>query len=59
MSAMAAKSRAARVGIGGPVGAGKTALIEALLPRLSARGNEVAVVTNDLVTASPCAAPSR
>lgn len=40
----------ARVGIGGPVGSGKTALIEALLPRLKARGTEVAVVTNDLVT---------
>jgi urease accessory protein len=40
----------ARVGVGGPVGAGKTALIEALLPRLHARGLTVAVVTNDLVT---------
>jgi urease accessory protein len=40
----------ARVGIGGPVGAGKTALIEALLPRLRARNIDVAVVTNDLVT---------
>jgi len=40
----------ARVGIGGPVGAGKTALIEALLPRLAARNIAVAVVTNDLVT---------
>ena len=40
----------ARVGIGGPVGAGKTALIEALLPRLRARSIDVAVVTNDLVT---------
>ena len=41
---------AARVGIGGPVGSGKTALIEAMLPRLLAHGVEVAVVTNDLVT---------
>jgi urease accessory protein len=40
----------ARVGIGGPVGAGKTALIEAFLPRLAARNIAVAVVTNDLVT---------
>ena len=40
----------ARVGIGGPVGSGKTALIERLIPRLSARGREVAIVTNDLVT---------
>ena len=40
----------ARVGIGGPVGSGKTALIERLLPLLKKRGNETAVVTNDLVT---------
>ena len=42
---------AARIGIGGPVGAGKTALIEALIPVLHARGVDLAVVTNDLVTA--------
>ena len=41
---------AARVGVGGPVGSGKTALIEAMIPRLVAAGVEVAVVTNDLVT---------
>lgn len=41
---------AARIGIGGPVGSGKTSLVEALLPRLAARGVQVAVVTNDLVT---------
>lgn len=41
---------AARVGIGGPVGSGKTALLERLVPVLLARGLEVAVVTNDLVT---------
>jgi len=41
---------AARVGIGGPVGSGKTAIVEALIPRLSARGVDLAVVTNDLVT---------
>jgi urease accessory protein len=40
----------ARVGIGGPVGAGKTALIESMLPRLLSRHINVAVVTNDLVT---------
>lgn len=44
------KPAAARVGIGGPVGSGKTALIEALIPALQARGHEVVVVTNDLVT---------
>ena len=41
---------AARVGIGGPVGSGKTALLEALIPRLKARGVDLAVITNDLVT---------
>ena len=41
---------AARIGIGGPVGSGKTALIEALIPILEARGVDLAVVTNDLVT---------
>ena len=40
----------ARVGIGGPVGSGKTALVEQLIPRLVARGTELAVITNDLVT---------
>lgn len=41
---------AARVGIGGPVGSGKTALIEALIPVLVARGVDLAIITNDLVT---------
>jgi len=41
---------AARVGIGGPVGSGKTALIERLIPALAGRGVDLAVVTNDLVT---------
>ena len=41
---------AARIGIGGPVGSGKTALIEALIPVLARRGTDLAVVTNDLVT---------
>ncbi len=41
---------AARLGIGGPVGSGKTALIEGIVPLLMAQGIEVAVVTNDLLT---------
>jgi urease accessory protein len=41
---------AARLGIGGPVGSGKTALLEGLVPRLMQQGIEVAVVTNDLLT---------
>ena len=42
---------AARVGVGGPVGSGKTALLEQLIPRFIARGTDIAVITNDLVTA--------
>jgi urease accessory protein len=49
-TASVAVSPAARVGIGGPVGSGKTALIEALIPELQRRGVDLAVVTNDLVT---------
>jgi urease accessory protein len=43
-------SGAARIGIGGPVGSGKTALLERLIPLLRGRGIELAVITNDLVT---------
>ena len=41
---------AARVGVGGPVGSGKTALVERLIPLLRADGIDLAVITNDLVT---------
>ncbi|GLK75039.1 urease accessory protein UreG [Methylopila jiangsuensis] len=44
------RASAARIGVGGPVGSGKTALIEALIPALHRRGVDLAVVTNDLVT---------
>ena len=39
-----------RIGVGGPVGSGKTAIIEAIVPRLVAQGLRVLVVTNDVVT---------
>jgi len=39
-----------RIGIGGPVGSGKTALIEALVPRLIKEGQSPLVVTNDIFT---------
>jgi urease accessory protein len=39
-----------RLGIGGPVGSGKTALIERLVPYLQQQGRQVAVVTNDILT---------
>ncbi|MEY2857787.1 MAG: hypothetical protein RLZZ74_2099 [Cyanobacteriota bacterium] len=41
---------AARMGIGGPVGSGKTALLECIVPLLREQGIEVAVITNDLLT---------
>ena len=40
----------ARIGVGGPVGSGKTALIERLMPVFDKRNLQVAIVTNDLVT---------
>jgi urease accessory protein len=43
-------AEAARIGVGGPVGSGKTRLIERLLPLLAGEGLRAAVVTNDLVT---------
>ncbi|MFC7051497.1 urease accessory protein UreG [Hansschlegelia quercus] len=46
----ASQASAARIGVGGPVGSGKTALIERLIPVLRGRGVDLAVVTNDLVT---------
>jgi urease accessory protein len=49
-AARGAHPGAARVGIGGPVGSGKTALLERLIPRFRARGTSIAVITNDLVT---------
>lgn len=39
-----------RIGIGGPVGSGKTALIEAITPRLLEKGMKVLIITNDIVT---------
>lgn len=39
-----------RIGIGGPVGSGKTALIEAITPRLMEKGMSVLIITNDIVT---------
>ena len=40
----------ARIGIGGPVGSGKTALVECLIPAFKTRNIEVGVVANDIVT---------
>lgn len=43
------KAQALRVGVGGPVGSGKTALVEALCHRLREH-YQLAVVTNDIYT---------
>ena len=43
-------SEAVRIGIGGPVGSGKTRLVERLVPLMRGAGIDVAVITNDLVT---------
>jgi urease accessory protein len=39
-----------RIGIGGPVGSGKTAIIEAITPKLVELGVRVMIITNDVVT---------
>lgn len=39
-----------RIGIGGPVGSGKTAIIEAITPKLLDMGVRVLIITNDVVT---------
>ena len=44
------KTRIPHIGIGGPVGSGKTALIELLVPLLISRGEAPLVITNDIVT---------
>ncbi|RJT07462.1 urease accessory protein UreG [Halococcus sp. IIIV-5B] len=40
----------ATVGIGGPVGSGKTSLLTELVPRLRAEGLNVGVIANDILT---------
>jgi urease accessory protein len=39
-----------RIGIGGPVGSGKTAIVESITPRLVDLGIRVLIITNDVVT---------
>jgi urease accessory protein len=39
-----------RIGVGGPVGSGKTALIEAVVPVLVKNGYKPIILTNDIVT---------
>ncbi len=42
--------RISRIGIGGPVGSGKTSLIEALVPMMLERRRHPLVITNDIFT---------
>ena len=50
---MVTKSDVLRVGVGGPVGSGKTALVDSLCKRM--RGTfDIAVVTNDIYTKEDC-----
>jgi len=44
------RTRAFRIGVGGPVGSGKSALVERLVPLLIARGLSPAIVANDVFT---------
>ena len=50
---MAAKRDVLRVGVGGPVGSGKTALVDRLCKRMRDHFN-IAVVTNDIYTKEDC-----
>jgi urease accessory protein len=40
----------AKVGLGGPVGSGKTALVQQLVPRLDDAGYNIGVIANDIMT---------
>ncbi len=43
-------SRIPRIGIGGPVGSGKTMLIEQIVPILKNEGYDVGIISNDVVS---------
>lgn len=40
----------ARIGIGGPVGSGKSMLIERLVPMLAEKGYSVSIISNDVIS---------
>ena len=44
------RKKVTRIGVGGPVGSGKTAIVEAITPRLLELGIKVLIITNDVVT---------
>lgn len=43
-------SRVPRVGIGGPVGSGKTMLIEQIVPIFSTKGYKLSIISNDVIS---------
>lgn len=47
---MASAKRIPRLGVGGPVGSGKTMLIEKIVPLLAAKGYNAGIVSNDVVS---------
>ncbi len=47
---MTAEKRIPRLGIGGPVGSGKTMLIEKIVPLLAAKGYKAGIISNDVVS---------
>lgn len=47
---MSSTKRIPRVGVGGPVGSGKTMLIEQIVPLLSAKGYNIGIISNDVVS---------
>jgi urease accessory protein len=51
--AMSRRTDVLRVGVGGPVGSGKTALVDSLCKRMRDRF-DIAVVTNDIYTREDC-----
>ncbi|MEM0367267.1 MAG: urease accessory protein UreG [Candidatus Nitrosocaldus sp.] len=42
--------RIPRLGVGGPVGSGKTMLIERIVPILAAKGYKIGIISNDVVS---------
>lgn len=50
MSQSSSSTRIPRVGIGGPVGSGKTMLIEQFIPILASKGYRVSIISNDVIS---------
>jgi len=44
------QNRIPRIGIGGPVGCGKSMLIERIVPVLASKGYRVSIISNDVIS---------